>query len=887
MSRVKKTLTVGSKKYAYYSLQEAKNLGLSDIDKLPKSLKVLLENLLRHENGKDVTFEDARAINEWAKTQKSDREIAYYPARVLMQDFTGVPAVVDLAAMREAMKKIGGDPKKINPLIPVDLVIDHSVAVDFFGKADSYDKNVALEYERNKERYTFLKWGQKAFKNFRVVPPGTGICHQVNLEYLAQTVWTNTENGETTAYPDTCVGTDSHTTMINGLSVLGWGVGGIEAEAAMLGQSVTMTVPEVVGFKLTGKPNEGITATDIVLTVTQMLRKHGVVEKFVEYFGSGVKVLTLADRATIANMAPEYGATCGFFPVDEKTIEYLKFTGRTEEQVALVEAYAKEQGLWLNAGEADPVFTSTLELDLSTVVPSLSGPKRPQDKIELTKAADAFGAELSGAFKINPETAFAEYSVDGEDFKLKHGAVAIATITSCTNTSNPSVMIAAGLVAKKARTLGLKSQPWVKTALSPGSKVVTDYLIESGLQESLDELGFTLTGYGCMSCIGNSGPLPESISKSINANNLVVTSVLSGNRNFEGRINPDVKANYLASPPLVIAYALAGNININISKDPIGKGSNGKDVYLKDIWPTHEEINAILSSKLTSSMFKARYANVFEGDKHWQEIKVTEGEFFAWEPDSTYIRNPTFFENIEGGSINTIEVNDARILALFADSITTDHISPAGSIKKSSPAGVYLQAKGVKTEDFNSYGSRRGNHEVMMRGTFANIRIKNEVAPGTEGGVTKYIPDGAVMPIYDAAMKYIENKTPLVVIAGKEYGTGSSRDWAAKGTFLQGVKAVITESFERIHRSNLIGMGVLPLVFADGVDRKSLNLDGTEIISLIPQGDFKPGMKYEMVIKYPNGKEAKTMLTSRVDTVDELSYIKNGGILQYVLRNLK
>jgi len=887
MSKVKKTLTVGSKKYTYYSLQEAKNLGLSDIDKLPKSLKVLLENLLRHENGKDVSFEDARAINEWTKTQKSDREIAYYPARVLMQDFTGVPAVVDLAAMREAMKKIGGDPKKINPLIPVDLVIDHSVAVDFFGKADSYDKNVALEYERNKERYTFLKWGQKAFKNFRVVPPGTGICHQVNLEYLAQTVWTKTENGETIAYPDTCVGTDSHTTMINGLSVLGWGVGGIEAEAAMLGQSVTMTVPEVVGFKLTGKPNEGITATDIVLTVTQMLRKHGVVEKFVEYFGPGVKVLTLADRATIANMAPEYGATCGFFPVDEKTIEYLKFTGRSDEQVALVEAYAKEQGLWLNAGDADPVFTSTLELDLSTVVPSLSGPKRPQDKIELSKAADAFGAELAGAFKINPETANAEYSVEGEDFKLKHGAVAIATITSCTNTSNPSVMIAAGLVAKKARALGLKSQPWVKTALSPGSKVVTDYLVESGLQQSLDELGFTLTGYGCMSCIGNSGPLPENISKSINANNLVVTSVLSGNRNFEGRINPDVKANYLASPPLVIAYALAGNININISKDPIGKGNNGNDVYLKDIWPTHDEINSVLNSKLTSQMFKTRYANVFLGDKHWQEIKVTEGEFFSWEPDSTYIRNPTFFENIEGGTINTIEVKQARILALFADSITTDHISPAGSIKKSSPAGVYLQAKGVKTEDFNSYGSRRGNHEVMMRGTFANIRIKNEVAPGTEGGVTRYIPDGAVMPIYDAAMKYIENKTPLVVIAGKEYGTGSSRDWAAKGTFLQGVKAVISESFERIHRSNLIGMGVLPLVFASGVDRKNLNLDGTELISLIPQGDFKPGMRYEMVIKYTNGKETKTILTSRVDTVDELSYIKNGGILQYVLRNLK
>jgi aconitate hydratase len=887
MSKVKKTLTVGSKNYSYYSLKEAKNLGLTEIDKLPKSLKVLMENLLRHENGKDVTFEDAKAINEWAKTQKSDREIAYYPARVLMQDFTGVPAVVDLAAMREAMKKIGGDPKKINPLIPVDLVIDHSVAVDFFGKADSFEKNVALEYERNKERYTFLKWGQKAFKNFRVVPPGTGICHQVNLEYLAQTVWTKTENGETTAYPDTCVGTDSHTTMINGLSVLGWGVGGIEAEAAMLGQSVTMTVPEVVGFKLLGKVNEGITATDIVLTVTQMLRKHGVVEKFVEFYGPGVKVLSLADRATIANMAPEYGATCGFFPTDEKTIEYLKFTGRSQEQVDLVEAYSKEQGLWLNAGDADPVFTSTLELDLSTVVPCISGPKRPQDRIELTAASESFSKELSSSFKINPETANSEFEVSGVDFKLKHGAVAIATITSCTNTSNPSVMIAAGLVAKKARSLGLQSKPWVKTALSPGSKVVTDYLIESGLQHSLDELGFTLTGYGCMSCIGNSGPLPEAISKSINANNLVVTSVLSGNRNFEGRINPDVKANYLASPPLVIAYALAGNINVNLTKDPIGKSSSGKDIFLKDIWPTHEEINSVLMNKLTSEMFKNRYANVFEGDAHWQAIKTSEGEFFDWEPNSTYIRNPTFFENITGGTIDTIEVKDARILALFADSITTDHISPAGSIKKSSPAGVYLQGKGVASDDFNSYGSRRGNHEVMMRGTFANIRIKNEVAPGTEGGVTKFIPTGEVMPIYDAAMKYIENKTPLVVIAGKEYGTGSSRDWAAKGTFLQGVKAVITESFERIHRSNLIGMGVLPLVFEKGVDRKSLSLDGTEIISLIPQGEFRPGMKYKMNIKYANGKEASTEVTSRVDTVDELHYIKNGGILQYVLRNLK
>lgn len=887
MSKTKKTLTVGSKNYTYYSLKEAKALGLSDIDKLPKSLKVLLENILRNENGKDVTFDDAKAINDWTATKKSDREISYYPARVLMQDFTGVPAVVDLAAMREAMKKIGGDPKKINPLIPVDLVIDHSVAVDYFGKSDSFDKNVALEYERNKERYTFLKWGQKAFKNFRVVPPGTGICHQVNLEYLAQGVWTKTENGETTAYPDTCVGTDSHTTMINGLAVLGWGVGGIEAEAAMLGQAVTMTVPEVVGFKLTGSPKEGITATDIVLTVTQMLRKHGVVEKFVEFYGPGVKVLTLADRATIANMAPEYGATCGFFPVDEKTIDYLKFTGRSDEQVALVEAYAKEQGLWLNASDADPVFTSNLELDLGTVVPSLAGPKRPQDRIELSKAADAFKTELAGTFKINPETATTEYAVEGADFKLKHGDVAIATITSCTNTSNPGVMIAAGLVAKKARALGLVSKPWVKTALSPGSKVVTDYLVEAGLQQSLDELGFTLTGYGCMSCIGNSGPLPENISKSVNANNLVVTSVLSGNRNFEGRINPDVKANYLASPPLVIAYALAGNVNINLATDAIGKSKDGKDVFLKDIWPTHEEINSILNSKLTSAMFKARYNNVFDGDKYWQAIKTSEGDFYAWEPDSTYIRNPTFFEDIAGGTVNTIEVKNARVLALFGDSITTDHISPAGNIKKSSPAGVYLQEKGVQPVDFNSYGSRRGNHEVMMRGTFANIRIKNEMLGGAEGGDTLHVPTGTKMAIYDAAMKYVSEKTPLVVVAGKEYGTGSSRDWAAKGTMLQGIKAVVTESFERIHRSNLIGMGVLPLVFPQGTDRKTLGLDGTETISLIPQGEFKPMMKYEMVITKKDGSVTKTMVTSRVDTADELNYIKNGGILQYVLRNLK
>lgn len=887
MSKFKKKLQVGTKTYLYYSLKEAKNAGLKNIDALPKSLKVLLENLLRHENGRDVTFEDAKAINDWVGTQKSNREIAYYPARVLMQDFTGVPAVVDLAAMREAVKKIGGDPKKINPLIPVDLVIDHSVAVDFFGQKNSFEKNVEIEYERNKERYTFLKWGQKAFKNFRVVPPGTGICHQVNLEYLAKCVWTKEEKGETLAFPDTCVGTDSHTTMINGLSVLGWGVGGIEAEAAMLGQSVTMTVPEVVGFKLSGKINEGITATDIVLTIVQMLRAHGVVEKFVEFYGAGIKELSLADRATIANMAPEYGATCGFFPVDEATINYLKFTGRSSEQVALVESYAKEQGLWFNVADSDPVFTSTLHLDLGKVVPCISGPKRPQDKIELGAAADAFGKELASSFKVDPKTFNDEFFVEGENYKLKHGAVAIATITSCTNTSNPSVMIAAGLLAKKARALGLKSKPWVKTALSPGSKVVTDYLIESGLQEPLDELGFNLTGYGCMSCIGNSGPLPQHISKSVNANNLVVTSVLSGNRNFEGRINPDIKANYLASPPLVVAYAIAGNLNINVTKDSLGKGKDGKDVYLKDIWPSHQEIADVLEKRLTSEMFKKRYENVFDGDKYWQGIKTSTGDYFDWEENSTYIRNPTFFENLKTGAIDTIEIKNASILALFGDSITTDHISPAGAIKKASPAGVYLQGKGVKPDDFNSYGSRRGNHEVMMRGTFANIRIKNETAPGTEGGLTKYAPSGEVMPIYDAAMKYLAGKTSLVVIAGKEYGTGSSRDWAAKGTMLQGVQAVICESFERIHRSNLIGMGVLPLVFEKGVDRKTLNLDGSEKISLRPKGEFKPGMKYEMIIERTNGAKESATLTSRVDTADELNYITNGGILQYVLKNLK
>lgn len=886
MSKVKTTLEVNGKTYSIFSLKKAKEAGLGEIDKLPKSLKVLLENLLRYEGGTAVQWNHVEAVNQWVKDKKSNTEIAYHPARVVMQDFTGVPAVVDLAAMREAMTVLGGDPLKINPLTNVDLVIDHSVQVEHFGSKDAFQKNVDIEYERNMERYNFLKWGQNAFKNFRVVPPGTGIIHQVNIEYLADVVWTKDQGGETFAYPDTCVGTDSHTTMVNGLAVLGWGVGGIEAEAAMLGQPVTMLIPEVVGFRLDGKLKEGVTATDLVLKVVEDLRAHGVVGKFVEFYGPGLKDLSLADRATLANMAPEYGATCGFFPIDEKTTEYLKFTGRDDQTVALVEAYAREQGLWRLDGEADPVFSSNLTLDLGNIVPAISGPKRPQDRINLSDAAAAFEQAAQKTFNYPADFTSQEFAVEGEDYKMKHGNVVVAAITSCTNTSNPSVLIGAGLVAKKAHERGMKVKPWVKTSLAPGSKVVTDYLVESGLQTYLDELGFNLVGYGCTTCIGNTGPLPGPISKSINSNNILATSVLSGNRNFEGRISPDVKANYLASPPLVVAYALAGNMLVDVHSAPLGQDKDGNDVYLKDIWPSNDEINQVLGKSLTSEMFKKRYSNVFEGDEKWKSVKAPSGQKYDWDENSTYIANPTFFDAIKEGTISSFEVSKASILALMGDSVTTDHISPAGSIAEDSPAGEFLKAKGVSKEDFNSYGSRRGNHNVMMRGTFANIRIRNELVPGVEGGVTKHIPSGEQMPIYTAAMKYKEEGTPLVVIGGKEYGTGSSRDWAAKGTYLQGVKAVVTESFERIHRSNLIGMGVMPLQFENGVTRKTLKLTGAEKISLKPLGELKPSMKFDMIIEYTDGKTDTTTVLSRVDTEDELNYFKNGGILQYVLRNL-
>jgi aconitate hydratase len=788
--------------------------------------------------------------------------------------------------MREAIEKIGGKPKQINPLSPVDLVIDHSLIIEHFGDKNAFEKNVEIEYERNMERYNFLKWGQQAFQNFRVVPPGTGIIHQVNLEYLAKVVWTAKKDGAEVAYPDTCVGTDSHTTMINGLSVLGWGVGGIEAEAAMLGQPVTMLIPEVVGFKLKGKLNQGITATDLVLYVVEALRKHGVVDKFVEFFGPGLSELSLADRATLANMAPEYGATCGIFPIDEKTIDYLRFSGREEATVQLVEAYAKEQGMWFNAKAADPVFTSIVELDMSTVLPCISGPSRPQDRINLKDAKVAFEKAVE-KFKYPADTIKAQFPVEGANYKLTTGDVVVAAITSCTNTSNPSVLIAAGLLAKRACELGLKQQPWVKTSLAPGSQVVTDYLVESGLQQYLDQLGFNLVGYGCTTCIGNTGPLPAPISKTINANNMLVTAVLSGNRNFEGRISPDVKANYLASPPLVVAYALTGTMNLDLTKDALGKGKDGKSVYLKDIWPSNAEIENVIKKHLNSEMYKRRYANVFDGDARWKKVAAPKGEKFAWDKKSTYIQNPTFFESIKDGEKNEWGFSNASVLAVLGDSVTTDHISPAGNISKNSPAAKYLVENKVTAEDFNSYGSRRGNHEVMMRGTFANIRIKNEMLGGVEGGLTKHIPSGEQMSIYDAAMKYANNKTPLVIFAGKEYGTGSSRDWAAKGTFLLGVKAVVTESFERIHRSNLIGMGVMPLQFPAGVDRKTLKLTGEETISMRPAEQFSPRMKVAMTIKYKDGRTQEVMLLSRVDTLDELNYLKNGGILQYVLRRLK
>jgi aconitate hydratase len=887
--KTRKTLNVGGASYDIYSLREAEKQ-IGDISRLPKSLRVLLENLLRFEDGRTVKSEDIKAVADWQEKRSSAHEIAYHPARVLMQDFTGVPAVVDLATMREGIRKLGGKPQDVNPLIPVDLVIDHSVTVDAFGNGMAFQENVDLEFQRNNERYAFLKWGQDAFKNFRVVPPGTGICHQVNLEYLAKTVWTSKDkDGKTVAYPDTLVGTDSHTTMVNGLSVLGWGVGGIEAEAAMLGQGLSMVIPQVIGFRLHGKLPEGATATDLVLTVTQMLRAKGVVDKFVEFYGPGLDALTLQDRATIANMAPEYGATCGFFPIDERTITYLKFSGREDETSALVEAYAKEQGFWRDENEENMVFTDTLELDMNDVQPSLAGPKRPQDRVLLKQASTSFIKHLSDEQQqpLSDKGPTNPTQVLGKDYTLDHGDVVIAAITSCTNTSNPSVMVAAGLVARKARALGLLPKPWVKTSLSPGSQVVTEYFDASGLTSDLDALGFQLTGYGCMTCIGNSGPLPPAVGKAVDEGHLNVAAVLSGNRNFEGRISQQVKSNYLASPPLVVAYALAGSMKIDITTEALGISSDGQPVYLKDIWPTNSEVQAIIDAHLTPEMYRKRYENVFKGSKEWQDVKVADGELYLWDEASTYVRNPPFFDTLEATSKPLQDVLNARVLSLFGDSITTDHISPAGSIKKDSPAGKYLIGHGVEPMFFNSYGSRRGNHEVMMRGTFANIRIKNEMLDGVEGGFTKYIPSGEEMPIYDAAMKYICDGTQLVVIGGKEYGTGSSRDWAAKGTALLGVKAVICESFERIHRSNLIGMGVLPVEFMHEENRKVLGLKGDEVISISGiSGDLTPRKKLDLTITYADGRTHTTKVTARLDTLDEIEYFKAGGIMQYVLRGM-
>ena len=884
--KVRRTLSVGAHEYDYFSLPAAVEAGIGDVARLPYSLKVLLENLLRFEDGVTVSVEDIKALAGWLKDRKIEREIAYRPARVLMQDFTGVPAVVDLAAMRDAMAALGGDPDKINPLVPADLVIDHSVQVDKFGTDGAFADNVRIEMERNRERYAFLRWGQQAFDNFRVVPPGTGICHQVNLEHLSQTIWSSqAEDGRTMAYPDTLVGTDSHTTMVNGLAVLGWGVGGIEAEAAMLGQPVSMLVPEVVGFKLTGTLAEGATATDLVLTVTNMLRAKGVVGKFVEFFGPGLNGLPLADRATIANMAPEYGATCGFFPIDEKTIDYLSFTGRDAERCALVEAYAKAQGMWRDADAPDPEFTDTLGLDLATVEPSLAGPKRPQDRIALSGAKSGFDAVLKDAYGRG-DGAAGSAKVDGADYELSDGDVTIAAITSCTNTSNPSVMIGAGLVARNARAKGLSVKPWVKTSLAPGSKVVTEYLKKSGLDDDLDALGFNLVGYGCTTCIGNSGPLPEPIGKAIEEGDLVVTSVLSGNRNFEGRVHQQVRANYLASPPLVVAYALAGSMRRDLLTEPLGTDSDGEPVYLKDIWPSTEEVAGAVRDAVTPQQFAQEYADVFSGDADWQSIETATSQTYDW-PMSTYVQNPPYFVDMPAEPAPVTDIEDARVLALLGDSVTTDHISPAGGIAVNSPAGEYLNSLQVAKKDFNSYGSRRGNHEVMMRGTFANIRLRNEMAPGTEGGWTKLMPDGEVMSIFDAAMKYAESGTPLVVVAGKEYGTGSSRDWAAKGTMLLGVRAVIVESFERIHRSNLVGMGVLPLQFKDGATRQSLGLDGSETVTISGlASDLKPRMDVPCTITRADGSSQSISLLCRIDTENEVDYYRHGGILHYVLRQL-
>ncbi|WP_294320358.1 aconitate hydratase AcnA [uncultured Sphingomonas sp.] len=876
------TLTVGGKTYSYYSLAKA-SAKLGDVSRLPFSMKVLLENMLRFEDGTTVTGEDAQAIVDWQKDARSDREIQYRPARVLMQDFTGVPCVVDLAAMRDAITGLGGDAAKINPQVPVHLVIDHSVMVDEFGTPKAAEQNVELEYQRNIERYEFLKWGSKALDNFSVVPPGTGICHQVNLEYVAQAVWSSesTDGSGTIAYPDTLVGTDSHTTMVNGLGVLGWGVGGIEAEAAMLGQPVSMLIPEVVGFKLTGKLQEGITATDLVLTVTQMLRAKGVVGRFVEFYGPGLSSMTLADRATIANMAPEYGATCGFFPVDDKTIDYMRLTARPEEVIALTEAYAKANGFWRDENAVDPIFTDTLELDMSTVVPSLAGPKRPQDRVELPSVDDVFNADLEKVYKKDGAK---RAPVDGETHDIGDGDVVIAAITSCTNTSNPSVLVAAGLVARKANKLGLKPKPWVKTSLAPGSQVVTDYLDKAGLTADLNAVGFNLVGYGCTTCIGNSGPLAAPISAAINGNDIVAASVLSGNRNFEGRVSADVRANFLASPPLVVAYALKGTVTEDMVSTPIGQGSDGQDVYLKDIWPTNEEVADLMAANIDDGMFRSRYGNVYAGDKHWAGISVEGSDTYNWPTSSTYIANPPYFDGLTMTPNPIADIIEAKPLAILGDSITTDHISPAGSIKADSPAGKWLMERQVSRADFNSYGARRGNDNVMVRGTFANIRIKNEMVPGVEGGMSRY--DGEVMPIYDAAMRHKADGTPLVVIAGKEYGTGSSRDWAAKGTNLLGVRAVITESFERIHRSNLVGMGVLPLQFAEGVTRQTLGLTGDETFTITGVANLRPRQDVEVVMTRADGTTETFQTKCRIDTVNELEYFLNGGILQYVLRKL-
>jgi len=886
------TLTVDGNTYVYFSLTEAEKNGLEGISKLPFSMKVLLENLLRHEDGRSVTKDDILAMAHWANDKgKAGKEIGFRPARVLMQDFTGVPAVVDLAAMRDGMKSLGGNPKKINPLVPVDLVIDHSVIVDEFGSAQALEHNVEHEYHRNGERYNFLKWGQAAFDNFRVVPPGTGICHQVNLEFLAQTVWTKTLGNDTkVAYPDTLVGTDSHTTMVNGLAVLGWGVGGIEAEAAMLGQPLSMLIPEVIGFKLTGKLNEGVTATDLVLTITQMLRKKGVVGKFVEFFGSGLDTMPLADRATIANMAPEYGATCGFFPIDLETLNYLSMSGREPHRIALVEAYAKAQGLFRIAGDADPIFTNTLELNLGTVVPSLAGPKRPEGRVALADASAGFAKALETEYD-KPGKIAERVEVKGRDFDIGHGDVVIAAITSCTNTSNPSVLIAAGLLARAAVEKGLQTKPWVKTSLAPGSQVVSAYLDAAGLQPFLDKLGFNLVGFGCTTCIGNSGPLAPELSEAINDNSIVAAAVLSGNRNFEGRVSPDVQANYLASPPLVVAYALAGSVQRDLTHEPLGTGKDGQPVFLRDIWPSSQEIQKFIAENITKELFVERYSDVFDGDASWRAIDVPGSLTYVWDGNSTYVRNPPYFDGMTNTPEAVCDIIGARILGLFGDKITTDHISPAGAIKPSSPAGEYLLERDVAVADFNQYGTRRGNHEVMMRGTFANIRIKNYMTKDSagnvkEGGFTVHHPSGADMSIYDAAMRYREEGVPLVVFAGLEYGNGSSRDWAAKGTKLLGIKAVIAQSFERIHRSNLVGMGVLPFVFDEGTSWQSLGLNGDEIVMIRGLADLAPRQMMNAEITFGDGTIKKVPIRCRIDTLDELKYFKNGGILHSVLRDL-